>query len=149
MSYLAQISGQKTSTGSAVSSGQIGQLLSSNASGVAIPLSGAVVNVTSLILTAGFWQADGRILYTCSASGGPFYACMSLTSAAVSPDLGQVGFWWDSVSTLGEGVAMPTLYVNVAFGLTQTVYICAKWDPAGSTPTAPVALAEINAIRVA
>ena len=146
MSYLAQISGQQTSTGSVVSSGQVGQLLSSSASGVAIPLSGAVVNITSLILTAGLWQADGRILYTASA-GGPFYACMSLTTAAVSPDLGQVGFWWDTVST--QGVAMPTLYVNVAFGLTQTVYICAKWDTTGTTPTAPVALAEINAIRVA
>lgn len=144
-----QTKGNNTST--APPAGFIGELLTANATGVALT-NNTAANITSVSLTAGIWDVSGLVTTNTSgviAGTTQYISVISATSASLTP-AGENGFQQTggmlAVSGI-NGVGVPVGATRVSLAGTTTYYLNARAF-AGTTFTNVTADGVIRAVRV-
>lgn len=126
--------------GSNASAGAIGEYISSLVgSGVSIPTTGTVINITSISLTSGDWDVFGAVTFVSSSTAVVTYGrgCVSTTSASINfPYCAGYSNGTGSalIGSADLPVAVPPIRVNVS--TTTTVYLCATQGFASGTTSA-------------
>lgn len=141
MSHISPAFGYISSTGAAVSSGAVGEFISSVVT-FASPVSlsnGGKVNVTSVLLTAGVWDVSGflGIYNTVATFPIPIFkyaiGAISIVPGNFSwddgpacPVLNNSATTYNGMANKPVSMALPIRRVIVAAGSTQSVYLVAQ-----------------------
>lgn len=124
----------------AASAGQVGEVLSSTVSGVAVAGSGTVGNVTSLSITAGDWLISGHVVISGGATGLTAASTQKLSIVTTTATNGTEGdtMMATTITALTangkHALAIPQLRINIS--ATTTYYLTEEVTYAGGSPTA-------------
>lgn len=120
--------------------GQVGEVLSSTVTGVAVAASGTVGNVTSLSITAGDWLISGQCVISGGATGLTAGSAQKLSIVTTTATNGTEGDTMmsntiDALTANGKhALSIPQLRINISS--TTTYYLTEEVTYAGGSPTA-------------
>jgi len=120
--------------------GQVGEVLSSTVTGVAVAATGTVGNVTSLSLTAGDWLISGHVTISGGATGLTAGSAQKLSIVATTATNGAEGDTMQVNSVLvllangKHALSIPQLPANISS--TTTIYLTSEVTYAAGSPTA-------------
>jgi hypothetical protein len=123
------------SNGSNAASGSVGEYLSNSATGVSLT-SGAVVNVTSVSLTAGDWDVSGVVTFV--PAGTTTSTLQQVGTNTTSATFGPLGTQVLSQGSFGSGLTQSYVVPTVRYSLaaTTTIFLVAEAVFSTSTMTA-------------
>ncbi len=126
--------------GTATAAGQVGEVLSSTVSGVAVAGSGGVGNVTSVSLTPGDWLISGNVVITGGATGltsGSTAKMSIVTTTATNGTSGSTMTQGSVLALLANGLfelSIPQVRVNIS--ATTTYYLTEEVTYISGSPVA-------------
>lgn len=126
--------------GTAAAVGQVGQVLSSTVTGVAVAASGAVGNVTSVALTPGDWLISSQVVITGGATGLSNASTVKMSVVTTTATNGTSGSTMTQESVfalLANGLfelAIPQVRVNISAN--TTYYMTSEVTYVAGSPTA-------------
>jgi len=135
-------------SGVAIETGYVGQIIYGSGANVSLAVSGTVYNVASLTLTPGVWLVFSSI--ECDAGGAAF----TLFGGKISEDSAAMGDITFAVRDLSTNVAngrfltVPTRSFNTAVNKTLYLVAQAAWS-GGTAPLANWGLSSFYAVRIA
>jgi hypothetical protein len=125
--------------GTAAVAGQVGEVLSSTVTGVAVAATGAVGNATSLSITAGDWIISAHAVVSGGATGLTAGSTQKLSIVTTTATNGVEGdtMQTNSVAALiangKHGLAIPQIRINIS--ATTTYYLTEEVTYAAGSPT--------------
>lgn len=125
--------------GTAALAGQIGEVITSTVSATAAAATGAVGNITSIVLTPGDWKIHGQCVISSGATGLTSGSAINMSIVTTSATNGVSGNTMDQESVLAllaNGLfhlTLPSIFVNIS--ATTTYYLTNQMTYVAGSPT--------------